>query len=394
MGGPARHVVWLTDALQGNDFESVLIAGRVPEGEEDMGYFADEYGVKPVFIEDMSRELSISDITALWRIWRRMVAEKPDIVHTHTAKAGTLGRAASFLYRWVTPRTLVFRPRKLRVFHTFHGHIFNGYYSDAKTGIFLFIERVLARFATDTIVTISDQQLNEISKTYNVAPIERMTVIPLGMDFSRFGEDKEAGRNFRQEIGVADDEILVGIVGRLTEIKNHKLFVEAVRNLRESGRDKKLRFVVIGDGALRSELEAEAGSLGIIFAGNRTDTAGCYSALDFAVLCSLNEGTPLTLIEAMACGKAWVASEVGGVVDLAGKSEDGDREQDRSFAIQERGLLFDSGDAKGFADAIDHLASDSVLREKLAKAGRDFVLKSYGKDRLVEDIRRLYSEQR
>ena len=128
VGGPARHVVWLTDAMREGEFETTLIAGTVPEGEEDMSYFAARHGVEPIYIKEMSRELSPKDAISLFKVYRTMLRERPDIVHTHTAKAGTVGRAAAFIYKWLTPGTLIGRPRKVRVVHTFHGHVFHSYY--------------------------------------------------------------------------------------------------------------------------------------------------------------------------------------------------------------------------------------------------------------------------
>ncbi len=413
-------MVWLTEALQGDDFESVLIAGTVPAGEEDMGYFAAEHGVEPVFIEDMSRELSIRDIKALFKIWRLIVAEKPDIVHTHTAKAGTLGRIAAFLYKWLTPGALLGRPRAVRVFHTFHGHIFHNYYGRVKTGIFIAIEKILARVATGKIVVISARQLKEVFEDFGVGSPGQFEVIPLGLDLKGFLPDEAAASGFRENIGVAGDDILVGIVGRLTEIKNHRLFIEAVRACAAEPEFSRVRYVIIGDGHLRNELEQLANGLGIIFAGNLSDANAFYSALDVVALTSLNEGTPLTLIEAMAFGKPWLASDVGGVADLAGagseygvpgsedeiygsgeantelltlNSKPSGAEPDtlyRSIRLHERGVLFDPGDAAGLIEGLRILLSDKSLRDKIGRKGKEFVNDKYSKDRLVEDIKRLY----
>src|SRR4051812_33398310 len=166
VGGPARHVVWLTQALQDDEFQTKLIAGTVPPGEDDMSYFAEENAVTPIYIPEMSREISILDLRSLIKIYRKIKAEDPDIIHTHTAKAGTLGRIAGSMYRWLTWRSLVGRPRSVRIVHTFHGHVFHSYYSPSKTRIFLTIERVLAR-ASDRIVVLSDQQLDEINSKYS-----------------------------------------------------------------------------------------------------------------------------------------------------------------------------------------------------------------------------------
>src|SRR5215204_272988 len=172
VGGPARHVVWLTKDLNDAEFESVLIAGTVPKGEESMNYIADEHGVEPLFIEQMSRELSAKDITSLFKVFREIRRQKPDIIHTHTAKAGTIGRTAALLYRWSS-----FGTRRVRIVHTFHGHVFHSYYGRAKTRLFILIEKVLARLATDKIVVISPQQLNEISQDFGVGRREQFEVI-------------------------------------------------------------------------------------------------------------------------------------------------------------------------------------------------------------------------
>src|SRR5918911_2698769 len=168
VGGPARHVVWLTAGLQDAECESLLVAGTVPPGEDDMGYFADEMGVRPLIIPEMSREVSPKDALTVWKLYRLFVRERPDLVHTHTAKAGTVGRAAGLLYRYLTPSALWGRPRACRFVHTYHGHIFHSYYGRLKTRIFLGIERALARLATTRIVVISAQQYREIHEEFKV----------------------------------------------------------------------------------------------------------------------------------------------------------------------------------------------------------------------------------
>src|SRR5918997_4461402 len=182
VGGPARHVVWLTAGLQGAEFESVLVAGVVPPGEDDMSYFAAENGVEPLIIPQMSREISPKDVVTIWKLYRLLVRERPDIVHTHTAKAGTVGRLSGLLYRWLTPSTLIGRPRRCHFVHTYHGHIFHSYYGALKTRIFLLIEKTLARLATDRIVVISPQQLREINEEFGVGSARQFAVIPLGID--------------------------------------------------------------------------------------------------------------------------------------------------------------------------------------------------------------------
>ena len=390
VGGPARHVVWLTDAMRDGEFETTLIAGTVPEGEEDMSYFAARHNVEPLYIKEMSRELSPKDAVSLLKVYRTMLKEKPDIVHTHTAKAGTVGRAAAFLYKWLTPGSLIGRPRKVRVVHTFHGHVFHSYYGRAKTRFFILVERALARFATDRIITITAQQFDEINGSVRVGRAGQFEVVPLGIDLSAFEDDGTKRGAFRAELHAAEDELLIGFVGRLTEIKNIPLLLEAAKLYLESHEPAKARFVIAGDGHLRKSLEAKAAELGltdrVAFVGNREDADVVYAGLDIVALTSLNEGTPLSLIEGMAAGRAVISTAVGGVVDLLGE----EREGLDGFAACERGITIRSGDAAGFAKGLIYLAKNERLRFDLSEAGRDFVRSVYSKERLIEDIRSLY----
>jgi len=392
VGGPARHVVWLTKELQDDKFESVLLAGTVPEGEEDMSYFAVENQVAPRFIEEMSRELSMKDVVSLWKIYWQLKMEKPDIIHTHTAKAGTIGRVAGFVYCWLTWKTLFGQPRRVKLVHTFHGHVFHSYYGNTKTRIFLFIEKLLARFATDNIVVISRQQFQEIHEQFSIGKIEQFKVIPLGIDLQPFADWRAKQNILREEISAKNDEILVGLVGRLTEIKNHSLFLNVAKIYQERSDFQKLKFIIIGDGHLREKLEREAETLGVknstIFLGNRNDADVFYSGLDIVALTSLNEGTPLSLIEAMANEKTVISTAVGGVVDLIGKME----EQREGFQICERGVCVASGDAEGFYNGLLFLANSEKMRKILSRRGKNFVETQYGKDRLVSDIRNLYRQ--
>lgn len=392
VGGPARHVVWLTEALRDGDFETTLIAGTVPEGEEDMSYFAERHKVEPNYIPEMSRELSPKDVISLIKVYRTMLRERPDIVHTHTAKAGTVGRTAAFLYKWLTPGTLIGRPRKVRVVHTFHGHVFHSYYGKAKTRLFILIERALARFATDRIITITEQQFDEINGQVRVGRADQFEVVPLGIDLSAFEDDGTKRAAFRRELDSAEDELLIGFVGRLTEIKNLPLFLEAVKNYLASPEAADARFLIVGDGHLRTGLEARAASLGItdriVFLGNREDADVVYAGIDVIALTSLNEGTPLSLIEAMAAGRPVISTSVGGVVDLLGDK----REEMDGFTVCERGISVAPNDASGFAKGLIYLAKNERLRFSLAENGREFVNKIYSKERLIEDIRSLYRQ--
>jgi glycosyltransferase involved in cell wall biosynthesis len=332
----------------------------------------------------MSRELSPKDIVSLWKVYRRVVREKPDIIHTHTAKAGTIGRAAGFLYRWLTWKTLLGKPRRVKCVHTYHGHVFHSYYGNLKTKIFLFIEKFLALLATDKIVVITRQQFDEIHGKFGVGRAKQFEIIPLGIDLAPFANPSE--------IGAGADEILVGFVGRLTEIKNVPLLLKVAAFYRERKNtdSPNLKFVIIGDGNLRAELEKEAESLnlqGIVkFIGNREDADVFYAGLDIVALVSLNEGTPLSVIEAMANERAVISTSVGGVADLLGEAQ---AEKD-GFIVCERGIRTESGDAEGFYNGLMFLAQETALRADASAAGKRFVQENYSKERLVGDIRRLY----
>jgi glycosyltransferase involved in cell wall biosynthesis len=398
VGGPARHVVWLTQGLKPEGYETLLVAGVVPPGEDDMSYVAAAAGVQPFTLPQMSREISLKDAVTIWKLFHLMRRERPDIVHTHTAKAGTVGRVAGLMYRWLTPTALVGRPRRCSFVHTYHGHVFHSYYGRSKTRLFLGIERFLARLATDRIIVVSEQQRREINEVFRVGRREQFAVIPLGIDMSAYALWQSGQTLLRAELNADDDQVLVGIVGRLTEIKNHSLFLQAAALLKKNT-GARVRFVIIGDGNLRADLEEQAKSLGlredVLFLGTRNDPEDFYPALDIVALTSLNEGTPLTLIEAMANARPVVATSVGGVVDLVGpqvppaaKSDD----EGVGYQLCERGISVASGDAEGFARGLARLIEDLKLRTELGARGLEFVTRNYAKERLLRDVSELYRE--
>ena len=419
VGGPAKHVAWLEAGLRRRGVESLLVAGVVAKGEDDMGYFAESLGVRPRVIPEMSREVSPKDLLTVWKLYRLLRRERPDIVHTHTAKAGTVGRVAGLLYRWLTPSALWGRPRRCRMVHTYHGHIFHSYYGRWKTRLFLSVERALARLATDRIVVVSPQQFREIHERFRVGRAGQFAVVPLGLDITPFRDWSARRERLRREWDAREGDCLVGIVGRLTEVKNHRLFLEAAALFKEryahgggEGRESyaddreeralvgspggRVRFFVIGDGHLRVELEAQAYALGlggdVEFVGVRDDPEDFYPALDVVALTSLNEGTPLTLIEAMANARAVVATAVGGVVDLLGGVEESELRRPHPWQVCERGIQVRPGDAEAMASALAHLVADEPLRAALGERGREFVERFYSVERLVADVLYLYED--
>lgn len=393
VGGPARHVIWLTKGLQSYGYETALVTGVVPAGEDDMNYFAESAGIQPLLVRQMSREISFRDLLAVWKLYLIMLREKPNLVHTHTAKAGTAGRVAGMMYRWLTPRTLIGKPRACRFVHTYHGHVFHSYYGPLKTRMFLMIERALARLATDRIVVISEQQKEEINQRFHVGKSAQFAIVPLGIDLSQFADYDERRGQLRHEFGIGDDVVLVAIVGRLTEVKNHEMFLRAAAKLIEmhSGPER-VQFLVIGDGKLRPQLESKAAELAlkdqVKFLGTRNDPEVFYPAADVVALTSRNEGTPLTLIEAMANARPVIATAVGGVIDLLGAEAS---KQD-GYAVCRRGISVPSGNVDAFARGLERLMRDEPLRRKLGQEGRQFVERHHGKERLFRDLASLYSE--
>jgi glycosyltransferase involved in cell wall biosynthesis len=395
VGGIARHVAWLSAGLEAKGYSTLLVAGQVPPGEADMRPFVEAQGVAPLFLAEMSREISVKDLVTVWKLYRLLKTTRPKIVHTHAAKAGAVGRTAAWLYRWATWGTLVGRPRGVRVVHTFHGHIFHSYYGRLKTWLFLTVERLLARLVTDRIVAISPKLRDEIQGTYRVGRAHQFAVIPLGLDLGTYANWAARRSTLRTELATKAGDMLVGIVGRLTEIKDHALFLDVAARYRAlaGSTGPRVRFVIVGDGHLRAGLEKRAGELAlsdaVTFLGMRDDPEDFYPALDVVALTSKNEGTPLTLIEGMANARPAIATDVGGVSDLLGTSSG---EAGEGFTVCQRGLLVRPGDADAFAHGLIRLVGDSSLRQQLGERGLDFVTQQYSKDRLLDDMTELYAD--
>jgi glycosyltransferase involved in cell wall biosynthesis len=334
----------------------------------------------------MSRELSWRDGMVVLKLLRLLFRLKPRIVHTHKAKAGAAGRVAAQLYRWLTPSAILLRPRDCQIVHTYHGHIFHSYYGAAKTKLFITIERALARICTDRIITISEQQRSEIVGRFRVGRMTQAEVVPLGIDLDA---TNGGSQQLRKDFGLTQNDFLIGIVGRLCEVKNHSLMIAAAKLLKTGGFGGKI--IVLGDGHLRGDLERKATSLHlddtVIFAGFREDILSLYAGLDLVILTSLNEGTPLTLIEALGCGRAVAATEVGGVVDIMGRF----RESKQGFKIWDHGITAKSGDAEGLSNGIRFLADNAELRIEMGELGSKFVRSRMSKERLISDIEKLYT---
>jgi glycosyltransferase involved in cell wall biosynthesis len=387
VGGPTKHVVWLTAGLDAAGFDARLVAGSVPRGEVDMGYFASACGVEPFRIPELSRAISPRDLVVAWKLLRLLFKVKPQIIHTHKAKAGAIGRMAALLYKWATPTALWLRPRDCRIVHTYHGHVFHSYFGPLGTRLIVAVERALARICTDRLIAISEGQRREILERFKIGRPDQFSVIPLGIDFQ---ETCPHAGILRSELKIADDQPLVGAVGRLCEVKNYSMFLESAAKVcaAESG----AHFVLIGNGHLRRELESRSQTLGIssrvTFTGFRRDALSLYPDMDVLALTSLNEGTPLSLIEGMYSGVAVAATEVGGVADLMGAR----RETLDGFSIWENGVTIPRGDAEAFARALQFLIRRPELRREMGRRGREFAVARLSRDRLIRDIQMLYAD--
>jgi len=369
IGGPAIHAVLLNSGLDSDSYESRLVCGRCDEHEGDMTYLASEKGITLLTIPEMKRKVSFkSDSIAFFKLFNLMRKERPDIVHTHMAKAGTLGRLAATMLRV---------PVKI---HTFHGHTFHSYFNSFSEKAFLLIEKILAS-QTDTIVAISERQREDIEMVFKIKSRHGFEVVPLGFNLQPFFDVASKRGLFKKELGLSKDVKVVGIVGRIAPIKNHKLFLRAI-SLIDDELKKNTRFVVVGGGKSQDDLAAYARELNIedivIFTGWRKNLADVYADLDVVALTSLNEGTPVSLIEAMASSRPVVATAVGGVPDLV---QDG-----------QTGLLVSPREALPLKEAMQTLLRDETLRERIGSAGRAHVHSKYSDKRLIKDIEALYEK--
>jgi glycosyltransferase involved in cell wall biosynthesis len=369
VGGPALHVAYLTAGLADRGYETTLVAGTVGRGEESMAFIADAKGVRVEVIDELHRNISpLRDARAILRLAQLIRRERPTILHTHTAKAGAVGRLAALLAGRARPPIIV---------HTFHGHVLRGYFNPVATQGFRILERVLASMTT-TLVAVSPEVQDDLVRLH-VAPASKFTVVRLGIELDkRVGSDETARAATRRLLGVGGDPFVVGWVGRMTAVKRTDVVVRVLSKLVERGVDARL--VLVGDGPDRDDLERYAHELGVVrrclFLGYQEDVARWYNAIDALLLPSVNEGTPVSVIEALAAQRPAVATRVGGTPDVIRDGIDG--------------FLVDPGDGEALAERLAELAHDPQLRAQMGAAGRERVLQRYAVDRLVEDIDRLY----
>jgi glycosyltransferase involved in cell wall biosynthesis len=369
IGGPSIQATMLSDRLREHGYETLLIHGRLAEGEGDMSYLLQD-SVRTSYVPALRRSVSpLADSRAVARILRELKAFKPHIVHTHTAKAGTIGRAAAFAYNRLAGT-------RARTVHTYHGHSLVGYFRHA--GAFIAIERLLAH-ATDRLIAISPRIATDLRDQYRIGRPEQWRIVPLGFDLAPLAALDDAGRlQARCSLGIALDVPVVTIVGRLTAIKQHDLFLRVARAVPETHPSP--LFVIVGDGERREELEALTRQLGldgrVQFLGWRKDLATVYGATDVCVLTSRNEGTPVAVIEALAAGVPVVSTDVGGVRDVINDPV--------------LGAIAPDNDVDALASHLLRMLAPETRTPEMIAARRRSVISRYGSDRLVSDIASLY----
>lgn len=368
VGGPSLHVTYLARGLAERAYETTLVAGEVGRGEESMAFVAESAGIDVVRLPGLSPALSpFRDAVAVWRLARLVRKVRPDVVHTHTAKAGAVGRLGALL-----------SGRRPVVVHTFHGHVLRGYFGAGGTLLFRAIETILAR-VSDRLIAVSPEVRDELVRL-RVAPESRFSVIRLGIELDervRFDGDPA---DVRRRLGIPAGKFVVGWFGRMTAVKRTDDLLTMLAGTRERGIDAML--VLIGDGDDRRRLEQRAHDLGIakscLFLGYQESVAEWFAICDAVILTSANEGTPVTLIEALAAGRPVVATRVGGVPDVV---DDG-----------ETGFLVRPADTHAMAERLEILARDPELRARMGELGRERVLRRYSVARLLDDVDALYRE--
>ncbi len=364
MGGPAHHVSILSSGLPADRYRTLLVTGQVGAGEQELPTDAE-----PLRLDHLAPELRPwPDAVTLWQLVRLMRRHRPDIVHTHTAKAGLVGRLAA---------RVALGPRPI-VVHTYHGHVLEGYFGRGRTQLYRTLERAMARLS-DTLVGVSEATVADLVRL-RVAPAGKFRVVPLGLELDRLTQLTPDLRTAeRARLGVRDDDIVAVFMGRLVPIKRVDVLLDAVATARAQGAPVVL--VVVGGGECEAALRAHAAAAqiddAVRFVGYRADVEPLLAASDIAVLSSANEGTPVALIEAGAAGLPLVATDVGGVRDVVAEGT---------------GTLVAAGDAAGLGAAIAALAGDAERRGACGAAAQRHVLARYRAARLVHDVDELYCE--
>jgi glycosyltransferase involved in cell wall biosynthesis len=369
VGGAALHVLQLAREQKRRGHRVLVVAGTLAEGEKSMEYVADELGVGVLRLPALQRPLSLrADTAAIVALRELICSRRPDVLHTHTAKAGATGRIAALAAGRARPRAVV---------HTYHGHVLSGYFSRRWERVFRSIERLLAP-ASGALVAVSDEVRDDLVG-FGVAPRGRFTVVSYGFELPAWGAaDDEARARLRAELHLDDGTFAIGWAGRLTAIKRPLDLVRTLHAVREQGVEAEL--VLVGDGEDRPEVEALARELGVAehchLVGFQQRVREWYAAVDASLLTSANEGTPVVAIESLAAERPVVATRAGGTATVV---LDG-----------ESGYLLPVGDVDGLAGRLAELARDPVLRARLGQTGAADVRARFATGRMADELEAVY----
>lgn len=376
LGGPTYNAAYLSKYMP-EDFETLLIGGAKDETEANSEYIVNSLGIEPTIIPEMRREINTKDFIAYRKIKKIILDFKPDIVHTHASKAGALGRYAAY------------NSKVPIIVHTFHGHVFDAYFGSAQANFYKILERKLANISTK-IIAISENQKDDLVNKYEICSSDKVEIIKLGFDLSRFQQNNVEKRNeFRKKYLLDDDEIAIAITGRLVPIKHHNMLLEVIKNI-VPRTTKKIRFFIVGDGEERQNIEQKARDLNldfvdfniekrkslITFTSWIKDVDIVNAGVDIVALTSLNEGTPVSLIEAQASGKPIVTTDVGGISNVV--------------IPNVTAFLSESNNVLLFSENLLVLIEDEELRKKMSGKGIDFVMEKFHYRRLINEMSELY----
>lgn len=371
IGGPTYNATFLTRFLS-DEFETILVGGYPEEGEADSLHIVKEYGVEPMLIEELKRQPNFRSDRIAYKKLKEIIREfQPDIVHTHAAKAGALGRKAAHACNVPV------------IVHTFHGHVLHSYFGTLKSKLFQFIERNLAKKST-RIIAISDLQKKELSETFSICKKEKISVVPLGFDLLKFHENAIQNRiATRNQFGIQDDEIAIAIIGRLAPIKDHAFFIDVIAEIKKHT-TKKVKVFIVGDGEERESIEnrlkqiERSDRFSVVMTSWIRDIAAFNPGMDVICLTSKNEGTPVSLIEAQACNVPVISTDVGGVKDIVLQNETG-------FIVTKDAKL-------EYTEKLLELIENDSLRKSMSVKGWEFVKERFHYSTLVKNVEGLYKE--
>ncbi len=353
------------EGMKSRGYDAGIITGRTVEPHEDLTTYTARTGVSVTVLDSLRRELEPKqDLKALLSLRKLIRREKPQIIHTNSSKGGIIGRIAARMNR--TPV----------IVHSPHGHIFYGYYGKVKTSAFIRMERWAARF-TDRITNLTGPGREDHIRLRIAAP-DKFIVIPAGIDLEKFSNSARSRSEVRSELGLTDNAVVVGWVGRMADIKNPMLLIETAALLK--GRED-LRFLMVGAGdrydSVRRRVEALGLSEKFRFTGHREDVPDLLAAMDIYILTSSNEGLGRSILEAQAAGLPVIATDVGGVPEII---EDG-----------VSGLLIPPSQAQSAAEAVLKLADNVALRGKIV-SGANSRLQIFSLEKTLDEIDNLYQE--